>query len=235
MQKVVLKAQKRKETGKGVARHLRRSEMLPAILYSKGNSTPIKIQKREVTRLMKTGGGEHSLITLELSDDKGAKKDHWTLVKDYQADPVKKELLHVDFIEISLKKKIKTVVPVILTNEPVGVKNGGILQQQLRDIEIECLPTQIPDGIEVDASPVEIGQTLHISDLAPAEGVKILTDSHEAILSVSAPKVEEAVPEAPPEEEAAEPEVIKAKGKEEEEPAKEEEKTTQEPKEAKEK
>ncbi len=216
MQKVLLKAEKRTEIGKGGARSLRRSDILPAILYSKGKSTPIKVQKREVTKVMTSGGGEHSLITLEIIDDKGAKKDHWVLVKDYQADPVKKELLHVDFIEISLKKKIRTVASVIVTRDPVGVKNGGIMQQQLREVEIECLPMQIPEGIEVDAFSVDIGQTLHVSDLVPPEGVKILTDPHEAILSVSAPKVEEAVPEEAAEEEAAEPEVIKTKGKEEE-------------------
>jgi large subunit ribosomal protein L25 len=152
MQKVLLKAQKRSELGKGSARFLRRQDMLPAILYSKGKSTPITVQKKEVTRLMVSGGGEHALITIELSDKKGGKKDHWALVKDYQADPVKKELLHVDFIEISLKKKITTVVPVVITKDPIGVKQGGILQKQLRDVEVECLPTQIPEGIEVDAS-----------------------------------------------------------------------------------
>lgn len=225
MQKISLKAEKRKEIGKGGARSLRRNEILPAVLYSKGKSTPIKVQKKEVTRIMTTGGGEHSLITLELRDDKGGKKDHWALVKDYQADPVKKELLHIDFIEISLKKKIKTVASVALTKDPVGIKNGGILQQQLREVDIECLPTEIPEAIEVDAFHIDIGQTLHVSELLPPEGVKILTDPQEAILSVSAPKVEEVAAEVPAEEEeAAEPEVIKTKGKEEEAEKEEEKK-----------
>jgi large subunit ribosomal protein L25 len=220
MQKVLLKAQKREEKGKGSARSLRRQAQIPAILYSKGKSTPIKVQKKDVTRLMTTGGGEHALVTLELSDSKGGKKDHWALVKDYQADPVKRELLHVDFIEISLRKKIKTIVPIIITKEPVGIKNGGILQQQIRDVEIECLPTQIPDGIEVDASAIDIGHTLHVSDLTVTDKVKIISDAGDAVLSVSAPKIEEvAVPEAPAEEEGAEPELVKGKGKEEEEEA----------------
>lgn len=217
MQKVLLKAQNRTERGKGGARHLRRLDMLPAVLYSKGKSTPITVGKKDVTRLMVSGGGEHALITIELADSKGGKKDHWALVKDYQADPVKKELLHVDFIEISLKKKIKTVIPIIITKEPIGVKQGGILQQQMRDVEVECLPTQIPEGIEVDASSLDIGDNLHVSDLSPTEGVKILTDPHETILSVFAPIVEEAAPEAAEEEEAAEPELVKTKGKEAEE------------------
>jgi large subunit ribosomal protein L25 len=217
MQKVLLKAQKRTERGKGYARHLRRNDLLPAVLYSKGKNTPIKLQKKEVTRLMVSGRGEHSLVTIELSDEKGGKKDHMVLIKDYQTDPVKKELLHVDFIEISLKKKIKTTVPVILLNEPIGVKSGGILQQQLREVEIECLPIQIPDGIEVDVSSIDIGNSLHVSALEAKEVVKILTSQEEVILSVSAPKVEEAPPEVPAEEEGVEPELVKTKGKEEEE------------------
>lgn len=224
MQKVLLKAQKRSEIGKGGARSLRRQDMLPAILYSKGKSTPITVQKKEITRLMVSGGGEHALITIELTDNKGSKKDHWALVKDYQADPIKKELLHVDFIEISLKKKITTVVPVVITKDPIGVKHGGILQKQLRDVEVQCLPTQIPEGIEIDASSIDIGHTLHVSDLPALEGVKILTDPHESILSVFAPKVEEVAPEVPAEEEVTEPELVKAKGKEEEEAPEEKEK-----------
>ncbi len=139
------------------------------------------------------------------------------LVKDYQTDPVKNELLHVDFIEISLKQKITTIVPIVMTNEPVGVKNGGILHQQLRDVEIECLPTQIPDGIEVDVSSIDIGHSLHVSDLVVTEGVKILSDPGEAILSVSAPVKEEEAPVVPAEEEAAEPELVKKAKPEEEE------------------
>jgi large subunit ribosomal protein L25 len=235
MQKVLLKAQKRKETGKGNVRKLRQQDLLPAVLYSKGKSTPIKVQKKDVTKLMTSGGREHALVTIELLDDKGGKKDHWALVKDYQADPVKKELLHVDFIEISLKKKIKTIIPILIKEEPVGVKSGGILQQQLRDVEVECLPTEIPDGIEIDASPVDIGHSLHVSDLTTAEGVKILTDPNETILSVFAPKVEEVAPEVPAEEEAAEPELVKTKGKEEEQPEEKEETEQKEKKEEKEK
>ncbi len=217
MQKVLLEAEKRTELGKGGARNLRRNNMLPAILYAKGLSTPIKIQRREMTRLMVSGGRERALVNIKLSSERGKKSEHWVLVKDYQTDPVKNELLHVDFIEISLKQKITTIVPIVMTNEPVGVKNGGILHQQLRDVEIECLPTQIPDGIEVDVSSIDIGHSLHVSDLVVTEGVKILSDPGEAILSVSAPVKEEEAPVVPAEEEAAEPELVKKAKPEEEE------------------
>lgn len=218
MEKILLKAEKRTELGKGSARSLRRSDILPAVLYAKGFSISIKLHKKDIlSKLMVAGKSEHALVTIELSDDKGKKTDHWVLVKDYQLDPVRNELLHVDFIEISLKKKIKTTVPVVVTEEPAGVKKGGILQQQLRDVEIECLPTQIPDGMEVDASAVDIGHSLHVSDLKIKEGVKILSDPQDVILTVIAPVVEEVAPEAPAEEEVSEPELLKkAKTKEEE-------------------
>ncbi len=235
MQKVVFKAEKRDEIGKGRARSLRRQGMLPAVLYAAGASTPIKIQSKEVTKLMSSGGGEHVLINIELSDDKKEKKDHWALVKDYQLDPIRNELLHVDFIEISLEKKIKITTPIIITKEPMGIKKGGILQQLMRDIEIECLPTQIPEGIEVDASSLDIGHTLHVSDLAVKEGIKIISDPKEVIMTVTAPLVEE-VAAAPAEAVVAEPELIKkGKAKEEEaEEGKEEAKEQKAPKEKKE-
>lgn len=232
MEKILLKAEKRTELGKGSARSLRRSNILPAVLYAKGFSTPIKLQRKDITKLMVSGKREHALITIELSGGEGKKTDHWTLIKDYQLDPVRNELLHVDFIEISLKKKIKTTVPIVVTEESAGVKKGGILQQQLRDVEIECLPTQIPEGMEVDVSAVDIGHSLHISDLKIKEGVKILSDLQDVILTVSAPVVEEVAP-VPAEEEAAGPEVTK-QGKSEAEVKEAEEKDQKDQKEQKE-
>ncbi len=215
MQKVSLKAEKRTETGKGASRALRRSDILPAVLYGKGSSIPMKLQKKDLIKFMMTGGREHALVNIEIMGGKGKKSSHWAVVKEYQLDPVRSELLHVDFIEISLKEKMKTTTAIVITKDPVGVKNGGILQQQLREVEIECLPTHIPAGLEVDASPVDIGHSLHVSDLIPAEGVKVLNDPNEVILTVSAPVMEEVAVEAPVEEEGAEPELVKkSKGKE---------------------
>jgi large subunit ribosomal protein L25 len=222
MKKILFKAEKRTEIGKGAARRLRRLNMLPAVIYSDGKSIPIKVQKKEIVKLITSGIGEHALITIELSDDNVKKSKHSVLIKDYQIDPVTDDLLHVDFMEVSLKEKIKVTVPIAIIKEPVGIKKGGILQYHVREVEVECLPTQIPDKIEVDASSVEIGHSLHVSDLKAAEGIKILTDPHEVILSVSAPIVEEVAPAAPPaEEEVVEPELVKAKGKEEGEEPKE--------------
>lgn len=235
MEKILVKAEKRPEIGKGGSRSLRRLGMLPAVLYSAGVSTPIKVNSKEMSRIMESGTGEHALINIKLSSDKG-KKDHWALIKDYQLDPVKNELLHIDFLEISLEKKIKITTPVIITKEPMGIKKGGILQQHLREIEIECLPAEIPHGIELDASAIDIGHSVHVSDLAVKEGIKILSNPQDVILTVTAPAVEEVAP--PVEEVVTEPELIK-KGKAKEEEAegegKEEPKGQKEQKEQKEK
>jgi large subunit ribosomal protein L25 len=140
------------------------------------------------------------------------------LVKDYQIDPTRRELLHADFFEVLLTEKLRVNVHIIPTGEPVGVKrDAGILQNLLRDIEIECLPDKIPGHIKIDISGLEIGQSFHVRDLKLEEGIKVLTDPGEVIVNIIAPLVEEVAPvaevAAP---EVAEPEVIK-KGKKEEE------------------
>lgn len=227
MEKILVKADKRPELGKGGARSLRRSGVLPAVVYSEGSSTAIKINTKQMSKLIDSGVGEHALITIELNEDGQKTSQHPVLVKDYQQDPVSEELLHVDFIEVSLKKAVHVTIPIEITRQPAGIKMGGILQHRLREIEVECLPTQIPDKVEVDAGFVEIGHALHVSDLPELEGVKIITDAAEVILLVSAPVTEEA-PAEEAVEEAAEPELVKGKGKEEEGEEKKEEKTEKE-------
>jgi large subunit ribosomal protein L25 len=225
MGKILLKAEKRTEVGKAGAKKLRKQDMLPAVIYGKDFSMPIKLQKSDILKVMTSGAGEHTLINIEIKEDGDKKKEHWTIIKDYQLDPIRNELLHVDFMEISLKERIKIMVPIIITKEPIGVKKGGILQHQLREVEVECLPTEMPDGIEVDASSLDIGHSLHVSDLPVKEGVRLLSDPQEVVLTVIAPVVEEeAVPAA--EEEVAEPELVK-KAKPEEEEAEEEQQKEQ--------
>jgi len=215
MEKILVKADKRPEIGKGSARSLRRQGVLPAVVYGVNESTPIKVESRQLTKLITSGVGEHSLITIALNEGGKNASEHPVLIKDYQMDPVSDELLHVDFIEVSLEKIVNVTIPLVIVKEPAGVKMGGILEHRLREIEIECLPTQIPDKIEVDAGHIEIGHSLHVSDLTSPEGAKIVSDASEVVLSVSAPRVEEEAP-AEAEAEAAEPELVKSKGKEEE-------------------
>lgn len=223
MKKILLKAEQRAATGKGGARSLRRQGMLPAVIYSGGKSTPIQFQRKEIVKLIASGVGEHAILNIEFSKDGGKPVEHPALIKEYQKDPVTSDLLHVDFMEISLKEKIKISIPIVITKEPVSIKTGGIMEHHLREIEIECLPTQIPEAIEIDAGSVEIGHSLHVSDIKPIDGIRIVTNPQMVIMNVTAPKVEEA-PAVAAEAAVAEPEVLKAKAKEEgakEEPKKE--------------
>lgn len=215
MERVSITAEKREEHGKGVARSLRRAGMVPAVVYRGGESQLIKLSKRDLTRLINSVGGEQVMVDLQFAD--GEKK--LALLKDYQKDPIRGELLHSDFFEVSLTEEVRITVHVATLGEPIGVKrDAGILQHTLREIEIECLPDKIPGKIEIDISKLEIGQSIHVRDLRFEEGVKVLTDPGDVIVTVIAPIAEEVAPvavEAAPAE-AAEPEVVK-KGKKEEE------------------
>jgi large subunit ribosomal protein L25 len=221
MERITIHVTKREETGKGAARSLRRQEMIPAVLYRGGDSVPIKLPKEEITQFINTTSGEQAMINLQFSDG----ESKLALMKDFQIDPTKRELLHADFFEVLLTEKVRVSVHVSTTGEPVGVKrDGGILQNVIREIEIECLPDQIPGHVKVDISHLEIGQAIHVSNLSLGDEIKILTDPDEVIANVLAPAVEEVAPvaeAAAPE--VAEPEVIK-KGKKEEEKVEEEKK-----------
>ncbi|MDP2753283.1 MAG: 50S ribosomal protein L25/general stress protein Ctc [Nitrospirota bacterium] len=213
MERITINAEKRKEFGKGAARNLRRKNMIPAILYRGGDSLPVKFSQKELAQFINTTAGEQVMVNLQFADG----ESRLALVKDYQLDPIKGELLHADFFEVSLTEEIKVTVHIAAVGEPIGVKrDGGILQYLLRKIEVECLPDRIPGHIKIDISGLEIGQSLHVSDLKLGEGIKVLTDPDEVIVNIIAPVVEEVAPvEVAAAPEVAEPEVIK-KGKKEE-------------------
>lgn len=221
MERITLNVEKREETGKGVARSLRRAEMIPAVLYRGGGSFPIKVPKKEMTQFINSTSGEQVMVNLLFKDG----ENKLALMKEFQIEPTKRELLHADFFEVSLTEKLKVSVHLTTTGEAIGVKRDkGILQNLLREIEIECLPDKIPGHIKVDVSGLEIGQSLHVGDIMVGEGIKVLTDSGEVIANVIAPLVEEAAPaEAVVAPAVTEPEVVK-KGKKEEEKAEEEKK-----------
>jgi large subunit ribosomal protein L25 len=210
MERMTLNAEIREKVGKGAARTLRRSGSIPAVLYRGGKSHPITLNYRELSQALKATAGEQVVVSLKFPQD-----EKLALLKDYQSDPARGALLHVDFFEVSLKEKVKVTVPVSTVGEPIGVKRDkGILQHSLREIEVECLPDRIPGHIEVDVSGMLTGNAIHVSDLVVPEEVKILTDPGEVIAILTAPVIEEIAPpaEAVPAEAEA-PEVIK-KGKE---------------------
>lgn len=219
MDRISLKAEIREEQGKGIARSLRRAGMVPAVLYREGRSQSIKLHKKELAKLINSMSGDQVMVDLQFGE--GDKKI--ALLKDYQVDPIKRELLHTDFFEVSLSEEIRVTVHVTTKGEPIGVKrDSGILQHTLREVEIECLPDKIPNMVEIDISKLEVGQSIHVSDLTFEEGIKILTNPEDVIVTVIAPVVEEA-PAAEAAEVTVEPEVAK-KGKKEEEGAEAKEK-----------
>ncbi|WP_333655402.1 50S ribosomal protein L25 [Dissulfurispira sp.] len=211
MEKVTLGVEKREKSGKGGARSLRRSGVIPAILYKGGNSLPVQLSRKELSRFISKTAGERVIVNLQFPDD-----TKQAIVKDYQVDPVMGNLLHVDFQEISATEAIRVMVHVVIKGEAIGVKRDkGILQHGLREIEIECLPDKIPGHVDVDVTNMGLGQSIHVSDLKLGEGIKVLTDPDEVLATVIAVKEEVAAPAAVPAE-TVEPEVIK-KGKKEEE------------------
>jgi len=213
MERITINVQRREEKGKGAARSLRRKEMIPAVLYRGGDSLPIKFPKKEITQFINTTAGDQIMVSLKFADG----ENKLALMKEFQVDPVRRELLHADFFEVSLTEKVKVSVHVGTIGEPIGVKrDGGLLQHVIRDIEIECLPDKIPGHVKVDISQLEIGQSFHVSGIDLGEDVKILTDPAEVIVNIVAPAVEAAPVEAAAPVETAEPEVVK-KGKKEEE------------------
>jgi len=218
MERVSLSAERRERHGKGVARSLRREGMVPAVVYRGGSAESIKLSKKALAKLINSAAGDQVMVNLEFSN--GDKK--LVLLKDYQVDPVKGELLHSDFFEVSLTEEIRVTVHIATVGEPIGVKrDAGILQHTLREVEIECLPDRMPGKVEIDISRLELGQAIHVSDLVFDEGIKVLTEPGEVVVTVTAPVVE-AAPEAETVAAEAEPEVAKKGKKEEEAPEKKE-------------
>lgn len=209
MERITLSADKRDKVGKGVARSLRREGFVPSVLYRSGYSIPIKVNRKELLKFISSKAGDQIMVNLEFPD--GDKR--LALLKDYQVDPIRGELLHSDFFEVLLTEKVRVTVAISTTGEPIGVKrDGGILQYGIREIEIECLPDKIPGHITVDVSSLELGKSIHVRDLSLEEDIKVLTNPDEVIATVTS-VVEEVT--APAATEVPEPEVIK-KGKKEE-------------------
>lgn len=220
MENLKLEAIARPETGTSAAKHVRQNNMVPAIVYKDGEKgVSVKVGRKELLKVMHTEAGINAIITLDIAD--GSKVDTRTvIVKATQIDPLTDLLLHADFHEISLKKKISVKVPVTIKGEPIGVtEDKGVFTQTLWQIEIECLPTEIPEKIEVNVEPLKVGDIVHVKDLSMLEGMTVFEDKDNVVVSVHRPETEET--EEPLEEGAVEPELIK-KGKEESSEATEE-------------
>ena len=205
MAHVALTAQPRKETGKGAARTLRRQALIPAVFYGpEVDPVHLSLNYRDLEKLIKTGAGENVIIDLAIETGESS-LSHRAMLKEIQQDPVKQTILHVDLYEISMDKKIEVEVPITLTGTPKGVSEGGILQQVTRTLEISCLPDNIPDAFELEVTELDIGDSLHVSDLRIPQDVEVLVEEELTIATVVPPtKVEEIELEVPEEEEERE-------------------------------
>lgn len=198
MERVGLKAQIRDGVGKGVARSLRRGGAVPAILYGRGRSPqPLAVDARALSAALHTHAGLNVLIDLDLAD--GSRAEPTTvMVREIQRDIFRHHPIHVDFHAISLTERLETRVPIVLKGTAKGIAEGGVVEHHLRDVLVECLPTQIPEQFELDVTELVLGRSLHVSDLVMPEGVTLVTPPEEVIVTVVAPKVieEEVVPAA---------------------------------------
>ena len=209
-----IEAKPRTGGNKNDARRLRKDGLIPAVLYGAGlEALTIAVDPKQMKRILSSEAGHNTIFDLSAGGDSGK-----AMIVDWQADPIKGWLLHVDLKRIAMNVKLVVSVPVHLKGEAPGVKvQGGILEQMMREVEIECLPADIPSHIDGDVSQLVCGQTLRVSDLPHGDKIRFVTDANQAIAHVTAVKeVVEAAPAEGAEAEAAaaEPEVIK-KGKQE--------------------
>ena len=211
-----LSAQARGNGGKGVARKLRSDGRVPAIVYGHGREPQaLSINTRELERLLDHISAENTVIDLDI-DGKASR----TLIREIQRHHFKRQILHVDFQELVAGEKVTVSIPIVLMGVPDGVRmDGGILDQTMRELEVEVDPSSIPNHVELDVTKLTIGSSIHVSDLSLPEGVAVLDDPDASVCVVSAPR---AVVEAAPVEEGveaavAEPEVIRAKKPDEDE------------------
>jgi large subunit ribosomal protein L25 len=213
MDMLTVQAQPRSVAGKGSARQLRRDGVTPAILYGgDGGPASLQVDSKEFVKVLHTGG-EHAVVRLEVADNADISCN--AMVKGIQWGPVKGELLHIDFLRIRIDEKIQTVVPVVTVGQAPGVTEGGLADQQLREVDVECLPLDVPEELRVDISSMGIGDSLHVSDLDVPGNVTVLTEAERAIITIVAPRLAVEEEEEAEAEEGAEPELVEAGGDEE--------------------
>jgi large subunit ribosomal protein L25 len=208
-------AKVRSASGKGGAKTLRNADVLPAVVYGRGEAgLKVEVSGKEVPLLYLRTLGKNSLLTMNLTDEKGATKQETVMFKEVQREPVKNKFLHVDFYHVDAKHPLKLKVPVVLEGLPIGVKEqGGILQHPTRNVLVRCLPADIPTEIRVDVSGLKQDESILLEDFTAPKGVLFLSDPHTVLAQVAA-VVEEKAPEvavAAAADAAKGPEVITAK------------------------
>jgi large subunit ribosomal protein L25 len=217
---ITINAAAREGFGKSEARRLRKQGMIPIAVYGEGkDASAVAINAKEIANILRSDTGHNTIFKLALPNGDG--EPATVIIKDWQVDPVKGRLLHADLMRLSMTEVTHVRVAIETAGEPVGVKlEGGILDLQMREIEVECLPGDIPENLQIDVSNLNIGDHVTVADLIyDREKIKVIADEHQVVAGVLAPRLaEEAAPVAAEDETAAggEPEVIK-KGKTDEE------------------
>ena len=220
MEEMSLVAHRREEKGKEKARKLRHQGLLPAVVYGHREETiPITLDPKEFSKILRSGSGERTLINLTIEGLEGGPITKTVILKEKQLDPVKRTMLHVDLYTVAMDEKIHVDIPVHLTGKSHGVELGGVLEQVLREIEVECFPADIPPGIDIDVSSLDIGDAIHVRDIT-LEKAEIKLDPDQTIVTVVPPTVYE--------EPVVEEEVVEEEEGEEEEGEKKEEKAEKE-------
>ena len=212
---IELKVDVRSEQGTAAAKRLRKEGWIPGVVYGDDFApVAIKANSRDVVHLLHSLASEHPLIKIKL---KNKKED--VIIQEIQYHPYRNEIIHIDFHKVAMDEVITTKVLVEAVGSSIGVTHGGIVDHSMRELEIECLPGDIPTSIEVDITNLDIGESIHIGELTPPKGVKFLDDPEQSVIAVAVPKVSE---ETEGEEELAvetsssEPELIRKREKEEE-------------------
>ncbi|MDJ0829585.1 MAG: 50S ribosomal protein L25/general stress protein Ctc [Desulfobacterales bacterium] len=187
---IELKVNIRKQTGNGPARALRREGRFPAVLYGpQTEATLLSVNCHEFEQILKDHQAGQVLLNLVIENDEQTARH--AMIRELQADPVSRNLLHVDFYEISMDRKIKVKVPVVTSGKSIGVEMGGMLQLIRRELEVFCLPNEIPETIEIDITNLDIGDSLHVNEIPLTGNVEIPADVNYTVATVLSPKVEE--------------------------------------------
>ena len=220
MQKQDLEVRRRSETGKGTARKLRAEGFVPAVCYRKGlDPILLSLEKRKLERILQSAAGQNVLIQLKIKGEAASEGQETVIIKEVQKDPLNR-MLHADFMGVLMDQLITVEVAVRLVGEPTeALREGAMVQQLRRVVELECLPGDIPEYVDAEIAHLNMGESVHVGALKVPEGSRILTDEKEAVVVISAP-VEEKPEAVEPVEEAVEGE----EGKEKEEEAEKEEK-----------
>ena len=190
MEKIELQATVRKSVGNGPARVLRRAGQIPAVLYGrKTDPVLLSVNTKDLEVILKQGSFGQFILNLVIQN--GKKMTKAAMIKELQTHPLSGQLIHVDFYEIDMDRKIKVMIPVVTTGHSVGVEEGGLLNIVRRELEVLCLPGDIPETIEIDISELTMGDSIHLEDVPLGENVEIASDVNYTVVTVLSPKVEE--------------------------------------------